>query len=61
MGTGGLATLAHERNMLGSTTRTQQMFNGLLRIAQTHQRYGKPAGQDPVVRQKLAGLMIRVE
>ena len=25
------ATLAHERNMLGSTTRTQQMFNGLLR------------------------------
>ena len=29
------ATLAHERNMLGSTTRTQQMFNGLLRLAQT--------------------------
>jgi alkylation response protein AidB-like acyl-CoA dehydrogenase len=37
------------------------MFNGLLRIAQTHQRYGRPAGQDPVVRQKLAALMIRVE
>ena len=55
------ATLAHERNMLGSTTRTQQMFNGLLRIAQTHQRYGRPAAQDPVVRQKLAALMIRVE
>jgi alkylation response protein AidB-like acyl-CoA dehydrogenase len=55
------ATLAHERNMLGSTTRTQQMFNGLLRIAQTHQRYGRPAGRDPVVRQKLAALMIRVE
>ena len=55
------ATLAHERNMLGSTTRTQQMFNGLLHIAQTRQRYGKPASADPVVRQKLAGLMIRVE
>lgn len=55
------ATLAHERNMLGSTTRTQQMFNGLLRIAQTHQRCGRPAAQDPVVRQKLAALMIRVE
>lgn len=55
------ATLAHERNMLGSTTRTQQMFNGLLRVAQTHQRYGKPASADPLVRQKLAGLMIRVE
>ena len=55
------ATLAHERNMLGSTTRTQQMFNGLLRVAQTRQRYGKPASADPVVRQKLAALMIRVE
>jgi alkylation response protein AidB-like acyl-CoA dehydrogenase len=55
------ATLAHERNMLGSTTRTQQMFNGLLHIAQTHQRYGKPASADPLLRQKLAGLMIRVE
>ena len=55
------ATLAHERNMLGSTTRTQQMFNGLLQLAQGHQRYGKPASADPVMRQKLAGLMIRVE
>src|SRR5215813_4963116 len=55
------ATLAHERNMLGSTTRTQQMFNGLLHIAQTHQRYGKPASADPVMRQRLAGLMVRVE
>jgi len=36
------ATLAHERNMLGSTTRTQQMFNGLVRLAQTRQRAGAP-------------------
>jgi len=55
------ATLAHERNMLGSTTRTQQMFNGLLHLAQTRQRYGAPAASDPVMRQKLAALMIRVE
>jgi alkylation response protein AidB-like acyl-CoA dehydrogenase len=55
------ATLAHERNMLGSTTRTQQMFNGLLKIAQGRQRYGKPASEDPVIRQKLADLMTRVE
>jgi alkylation response protein AidB-like acyl-CoA dehydrogenase len=55
------ATLAHERNMLGSTTRTQQMFNGLLKIAQGRQRYGKPASEDPVIRQKLADIMIRVE
>jgi len=55
------ATLAHERNMLGSTTRTQQMFNGLLRLAQNRQRYGRPAAEDPVIRQRLADLMIRVE
>jgi alkylation response protein AidB-like acyl-CoA dehydrogenase len=55
------ATLAHERNMLGSTIRTQQMFNGLLRLAQTRQRYGRPASKDPVIRQRLADLMTRVE
>jgi alkylation response protein AidB-like acyl-CoA dehydrogenase len=55
------STLAHERNMLGSTTRTQQMFNGVLRLAQTRQRYGRRAADDPVVRQRLADLAIRVE
>jgi alkylation response protein AidB-like acyl-CoA dehydrogenase len=55
------ATLAHERNMLGSTTRTQQMLHGLLRVAQTRRRYGRPASEDPIIRQKLADLMIRVE
>ncbi|MGH7819219.1 MAG: acyl-CoA dehydrogenase family protein, partial [Candidatus Binatia bacterium] len=50
------ATLAHERNMLGSTTRTRQMFQGLLHVARTHRRYGKPASADPVIRQKLADL-----
>ncbi|MGH7855998.1 MAG: acyl-CoA dehydrogenase family protein, partial [Candidatus Binatia bacterium] len=55
------ATLAHERNMLGSTTRTQQMFQGLLHVARTHRRYGRPASQDPVIRQKLADLEILVE
>jgi alkylation response protein AidB-like acyl-CoA dehydrogenase len=55
------ATLAHERNMLGATTRTQQMFNSVLRLAQARERYGKPASEDPVIRQRLADLMIRVE
>ena len=55
------STLAHERNMLGSTTRTQQMFNGVLRIAQTRQRYGRRAADDPVMRQRLADVQIRVE
>ena len=55
------ATLAHERNMLGSTVHTQQMFNGVLRLARQRQRYGRPAAEDPVMRQRLADLMIRVE
>jgi alkylation response protein AidB-like acyl-CoA dehydrogenase len=55
------ATLAHERNMLGSTVHTQQMFNGVLRLARQRRRYGRPAAKDPVMRQRLADLMIRVE
>jgi alkylation response protein AidB-like acyl-CoA dehydrogenase len=55
------ATLAHERNMLGSTTRTQQSFAALLRLAQRQRRNGAPASKDPVVRQRLADLAIRVE
>jgi alkylation response protein AidB-like acyl-CoA dehydrogenase len=55
------ATLAHERNMLGSTTRTQQIFQNLRRLARTQRRGGKPAAADPLVRQRLAGLAMRVE
>jgi alkylation response protein AidB-like acyl-CoA dehydrogenase len=55
------ATLSHERNMLGSTTRTQQMFEGLVHVARTHRRGGKPASADPWIRQRLADLAIRVE
>src|ERR1044071_8854620 len=53
------ATLFHERNMLGSTTRTQLMMQNLIRLAQSRQRYGKPASHDPVLRQKLADLLAR--
>jgi alkylation response protein AidB-like acyl-CoA dehydrogenase len=55
------ATLHHERNMLGSTTRTQQAFQSLLRLARSQKRNGRPAIADPVVRQRLADLAIRVE
>jgi alkylation response protein AidB-like acyl-CoA dehydrogenase len=55
------ATLFHERNMLGSTTRTQLMMQNLIRLARSRQRYGKPAAEDPVMRQKLADLLARVE
>jgi alkylation response protein AidB-like acyl-CoA dehydrogenase len=55
------ATLFHERNMLGSTTRTQLMMQNLIRLARSRQRYGKAASHDPVIRQKLADLLTRVE
>ena len=54
-------TLFHERNLLGSTTRTQLMMQNLIRLARTHQHYGKPAADDPIMRHKLAGLLTRVE
>jgi len=55
------STLSHERNMLGSTTRTQLMFDGVLNLARTRQRGGKPAAADPVIQQRLADLLTRVE
>src|SRR5438876_3877183 len=55
------ATLFHERNMLGSTTRTQQVLQNLLRLARTHGRAGRPASADPAIRRRLADLAIRVE
>src|SRR6266436_4561515 len=55
------ATLFHERNLLGSTTRTQLMMQNLIRLARSRQHYGKPAAEDAVIRQKLADLLVRVE
>jgi len=55
------STLFHERNMLASTTRTQQLLKNLLRVAGSRKKNGKPATQDPLVRQRLADLAIRVE
>jgi alkylation response protein AidB-like acyl-CoA dehydrogenase len=55
------ATLFHERNMLSSTTRTQMLFDGLVRRARATKRRGVPATRDPVVRQRLAELAIAVE
>ena len=54
-------TLFHERNLLGSTTRTQLMMQNLIRLARSHQRYGKPAADDPIMRQNLSSLLTRVE
>jgi alkylation response protein AidB-like acyl-CoA dehydrogenase len=55
------STLVHERNMLASTTRTQQSFQQLVQLAKRSKRQGQPALKDPLVRQRLADLAIRVE
>jgi alkylation response protein AidB-like acyl-CoA dehydrogenase len=54
-------TLAHERDMLGSATHTQNLFDGLLRLARRTRRHGRPAVEDALVRQRLAELKTRVE
>lgn len=55
------ATLFHERNMLGSTTTTRMLFNRLKALAASTMRGGRPLARDPVFRQRLADLEIRVE
>jgi alkylation response protein AidB-like acyl-CoA dehydrogenase len=55
------ATLFHERNALGATTGSQQLFNRLLQLAGKISREGKPLTKHPVFRQRLADLQIRVE
>jgi alkylation response protein AidB-like acyl-CoA dehydrogenase len=55
------ATLFHERNMLGSATGSQQRFNRLLALARKVKRNGRRLSEDPVFRQRLADLEIRVE
>ncbi len=54
------ATLFHERNMLGSASGSEQRFNRLLALARNVQRGGKPLTKDPVFRQRLADLEIKV-
>jgi alkylation response protein AidB-like acyl-CoA dehydrogenase len=55
------ATLFHERNMLGSASGGEQRFNRLLALAKSITRGGRPLTEDPVFRQRLADLEIRVE
>jgi alkylation response protein AidB-like acyl-CoA dehydrogenase len=55
------ATLFHERNMLGSTITSQQSMARLVALARSVHRNGRPLTADPVFRQRLADLEIRVE
>jgi alkylation response protein AidB-like acyl-CoA dehydrogenase len=49
-------TLKHERNSIGSSAQTTALFDGLLRLARQTTRRGRPALEDPEIRQRLAAL-----
>ncbi len=48
------ATLKHERNSIGAAASSNAMFAGVLHLAKATKRGGKPAIEDPEVRQRLA-------
>jgi len=49
-------TLKHERNSIGAAAQTVMMFNGLVEFAKTQQRNGRPAIEDPLIRDRLGQL-----
>lgn len=58
-----LATLAFERGTLGASLQIafRRQLDRLIELSRSYQRNGKPAGQDPVIRQKLAQMYTEVE
>lgn len=47
------ATLIHERNLIGNPNMMRDMLNDLLDLARRAQRHGRPAIEDPHIRQQL--------
>ncbi len=47
------ATLVHERNLIGNPFRMRESFNSLVELARTKTRGGRPAIEDPAIRQRL--------
>jgi alkylation response protein AidB-like acyl-CoA dehydrogenase len=58
-----LGTLAHERLTLGAGVQItlKRQFDRLLQLAHSTMRNGKPAAEDPVIRQKLAQSYAEIE
>jgi len=54
-------TLKHERNSIGNAAQSRLLFDGLLRLARETERNGRPALEDPEVRQRLARIEGYVE
>jgi alkylation response protein AidB-like acyl-CoA dehydrogenase len=50
------ATLKHERAGIGNAEMASLMFAGLVALAKSSQRNGRPAIEDPEIRQRLAAL-----
>jgi alkylation response protein AidB-like acyl-CoA dehydrogenase len=48
------ATLMHERNLIGNPFMMREAFNNLVELARTRKRGGRPAIEDPRIRQRLA-------
>jgi alkylation response protein AidB-like acyl-CoA dehydrogenase len=53
-------TLVHERNTVGASMGSDQLFNQLLKLARTTDLNGKPAIQDPLIRDELGRIYARV-
>ncbi len=58
-----MGTLMHERGTFGAALQVnyRRNFNRLVEIAKTIDRNGKPAAEDPVIRQKLAQCYAEIE
>lgn len=54
------STLKHERSLIGGTTITRRLFDGLLWLAQSTNLRGRPAIQDPIVRNRLVAIEARL-
>ena len=54
------STLKHERALIGNASLVRRTFDGVLALAQTTEVRGRPAIQDPVIRDRLANLESRL-
>jgi alkylation response protein AidB-like acyl-CoA dehydrogenase len=54
------STLKHERALIGGSHLTRRAFDGLVMLARAVERHGRPAIEDPVVRDRLVELEARL-
>jgi alkylation response protein AidB-like acyl-CoA dehydrogenase len=50
------ATLKHERNSIGAAAQTNALFQGLVHLAKTTRREGRPAIEDATIRDRLVAI-----